>query len=303
MVPVSQILGWIGVITTVVISSFWAFWGANENFHEGWYSESLRENLLMLIFQYMLFTILFVVLALISLQWPLAGLILYLLTGVFCIRFFSGASFSVIGLFALIPFAALGLLFYFGRPQPIEWACFIIIFIPVIIFAVITIPQGIKVSKRIDDKNYGARTVAGNGITLVWAPEGPGWPDRGVGWHEAQDICRRLSEDGLHLMDTEQNYWRLPTADEAVRSMMRHGVNSGGRLEGGHNTAVYSKKPDKETPLWKKHSKIIYYWTADSSSANNKKAYIIVFHGGVYEKMKEDRSGSLSFRAVKKPES
>ncbi len=46
-----NITGWIGVVFTVIIAGFWAYWGANENFHEGWYSVSIWENLFMRVCQ------------------------------------------------------------------------------------------------------------------------------------------------------------------------------------------------------------------------------------------------------------
>ena len=52
-----RILGWTGVAVTLVFAGLWAYWGAFENFHEGWYSASLWENIGMFLFQYMLFTI------------------------------------------------------------------------------------------------------------------------------------------------------------------------------------------------------------------------------------------------------
>ncbi len=63
--------------------------------------------------------------------------------------------------------------------------------------------------------------------------------------------------------------------------------------------SYYKRTPDKESPLWDVHSKVIYYWTSETSIQDERKAYIIVYHGGVYEKMKIDRQGYLSFRAVK----
>lgn len=143
--------------------------------------------------------------------------------------------------------------------------------------------------------------VEGNGVTLAWAPRGPGWPDRGVSWHEAKNICSHLSEDGMTVMETEQNIWRLPTVDEAVRSMMLHGENSGGIWYKEEEKAVYNKKPDKESPLWDVHSKVIYYWTRDTSVDNDELAYIVVYHGGVYERYKKNHQSYLSFRAVKTP--
>lgn len=294
-----RILGWIGVSITVVFSSIWAYWGAFENFHEGWYSTSLWENLFMFFFQYMLFTIIFVILALIILKWKKIGLIVHLLTGIFCIWFFSGASFSVLGLMIVIPFAVLGLIYYFGDPYPLKWAYRLIIFVPLIIVLAISIPQGIRVSNRITDDDFGIRIVEGNEVTLAWAPRGPGWPDRGVSWEEAQDICKYLSEDGLKVMEKEQNIWRLPTIDEAVRSMMLHGENAGGVWYAEKEKADYEKTPDKESPLWDVHSKVIYYWTADKSIQDEKQAYIIVYDGGVYDKRMIDHYSYLSFRAVK----
>lgn len=293
------ILGWIGVSITVIFSSLWAYWGAFENFHEGWYSESLWENIFMLVFQYMLFTIIFVALALIILKWKKAGLLIHLLLGIFCIWFFSGASFSVLGLLIVIPFAVLGLIYYFGDPHPKKWAYRLIIFVPLITVLAISIPQGIKVAQRIDDGDLGMRIVEGNGVTLAWAPRGPGWPDKGTSWEEAQEICKYLAEDGTTVMETEQNIWRLPTVDEAVRSMMLHGENAGGVWHPEEEKATYNKAPDKESPLWDVNSKVIYYWTSDTYPKDEERAYIIVYHGGIFNKRKIDGQPYHSFRAVK----
>jgi len=293
------ILGWIGISITVIFSSIWAYWGAFENFHEGWYSISLLENIFMFLFQYMLFTIIFIVLALIAIKWKFIGLLIHLILGIVCIWFFSGASFSVLGLLVVIPFVVLGLIYYFGEPYPKKWAYRLIIFIPLIIVLAISIPQGIKVSNRINDDDYGIRIVEGNLVTLAWAPRGPGWPDKGVSWQEAQEICKYLSEDGMTIMDTEQNIWRLPVIDEAVRSMMLHGENAGGVWYPKEEKAIYDKTPDKESPLWDVHSKVIYYWTSDTSINDEQQAYIITYHGGVFDKIKIHRQSYLSFRAVK----
>lgn len=293
-----RVLGWIGVTITVAFSGLWAYWGAFENFHEGMYA-SFWENVFMFFFQYLLFSIVFVALALIILKWKKIGLVIHLLAGVFCAWFFSGANFSVLGLLIVLPFAALALLYYFGEPYPLKWAYRLIIFVPLIIVLAISIPQGIKVAQRVDDGDLGLRIVEGSGVTLSWAPRGPGWPDEGVTWEEARDRCRYLSEDGLTIMDTEQNIWRLPTADEAVRSMMLHGENAGGVWNAQEEKAAYERTPDKESPLWDVHSKVIYYWTADTSVQDAEQAYIIVYNGGVYGRRKTNSFGYLSFRAVK----
>ena len=294
-----SIIGWIGVFITITFSSVWAYWGTIENFHEGWYSTSIWENLFMLFFQYLLFTIIFVSLAVIILRWKRIGLILHFIAAAVSGWFFSGASFSVIGLMIVIPIIALGLVYYYGEPKPKKWSYRLLITVPLIIILVVSIPQGIKVSQRINDNDFGMRTVQGNGVTLVWAPRGPGWPDQGISWDEAQRICKYLSEEGTVIMDEEQNIWRLPTVDEAVRTMMLHGQNAGGTWDPVEGKAAYKCTPDKETPLWDVHSKVIYYWTADTCVQDEQKAYIIVYHGGVYAKRKTDEQSYLSFRAVK----
>lgn len=296
------IIGWIGVTITAVFSCLWAYWGAMENFHEGWYSVSVWENLFMMFFQYLLVTIVFVALALVILRWKRIGLALHILLAIFCVWFFSGASFSVVGFMIVLPIIGIGLLYYYGDPKPKKWAYRLIILLPLTIILAISVWQGVKVSQRIDDHDFGIRTVAGNGVTLVWAPRGPGWPDEGVTWDEAQTICRYLSEDGSTIMAEEQNIWRLPTVDEAVRSMLLHGENAGGVWDPATKTAVYEQMPDKETPLWDVHSPVIYYWTANTPAQEEGRAYIIVYNGGVFDRRKIDGQRYLSFRAVKKSE-
>ena len=294
-----QILGWLGVTITMIISSIWAYWGAFENFHEGWYAVSLWENIFMLVFQYLLFSIGFSCLAVIALRWKKVGLVMHILVALFCVWFFSGAVFEVLGLLIVIPFVILGLIYYFGDPKPKKWAYRLIILIPLIIILAISIPQGIKVSQRLDSGETGMQIVEGNGVTLAWAPRGPGWPDQGVSWQEAMEICKYLSQDGTLIMEEEQNIWRLPTIDEAVRSMMLHGENVEGVWNAEDEEAIYVKTPDKESPLWDVHSQVIYYWTQNTSIKDENQAYIIVYNGAVYDKRKIDGQSYLSFRAVK----
>lgn len=294
-----RILGWTGVVLSTLLSGVWAYWGAIENFHEGWYSKSILENLFMLFCQYLIVAISFIVLALVAIRWKKIGLALYITAGLGCACFFSGAEFSVVGVLIVIPFAILAFLSFFGDPVPRKWAYALILLVPLLIITAISIPQGIKVSQRSNDGDLGMRVVEGNGVVLAWAPRGPGWPDHGVTWEEAQRICRYLSEDGTILTEEEQNVWRLPTVDEAVRSMMLHGENAGGLWDGDKETVYYDLTPDKESPLWDVHSRVIYYWTADISKTDSNQAYIIVYHGGVYDKPKSDGQDYLSFRAVK----
>jgi hypothetical protein len=253
-----NIVGWVGVAISLVFSSIWAYWGAIENFHEGWYSASMWENLFMLVFQYLSIPLIFVILAVIALKWRRIGLILHIALAGFSIWFFSGASFNVLGIMIVIPIVALGLLYFFGEPKRKIWAYRLLIGVPLVVALAISIPRGIHVSQRLNDHDFGMRVVEGNGVTLAWAPRGPGWPDKGTNWDEAQRICRYLSADGTTVMDEEQNIWRLPMVDEAVRSMMLHGANAGGVWYSEEAKAVYEKTPDKESPLWDVHSQVIY---------------------------------------------
>ena len=82
--------------------------------------------------------------------------------------------------------------------------------------------------------------------------------------------------------------------------MMIHGENAGGVWDPATEKATYDRNPDKETPLWDIHSKVIYYWTADNSLTDDSKAYIIVYNGGVFPRAKTNSQDYLSFRAVKK---
>ncbi|MEZ4621513.1 MAG: hypothetical protein R2867_39260 [Caldilineaceae bacterium] len=44
--------------------------------------------------------------------------------------------------------------------------------------------------------------MAGNGVTLTWAPAGPGWPPEGMDWYAATEGCQYLADDGLTVATT-----------------------------------------------------------------------------------------------------
>ena len=52
-----------------------------------------------------------------------------------------------------------------------------------------------------------------------------------------------------------------------------------------------------EPPLWDPYSPIVYWWT--STEKDDRQAFIVVYHGGVYPRSKNIGMGSLGFRAVK----
>jgi len=307
-------LGWIAVGTATLFSSLWAFWGVYESFHEGWYFSSLSENLA-LTSRYMGIMLVSMALSVVACGWRRTGSALYLLCGAaFCVWILMTRKvltlIVVLGwLPVLLPAFAIGLLFWFGRPAPLTLAYKISIFLPLLVGLGFAVEPVTRIASRIDDGNRGARVVQGNGVSLVWAPEGPGWPNpdphektwvkqwRGPTWEEAQKVCRYLTADGTSIASTPQDIWRLPTVEEAVRSMSRHGANCQGVWNASSGEASFATEPDKESPLWNPYSPIIYWWTSSEPSAS--RAYSVDFNGQVYSRNKDSNLGSQGFRAVK----
>ena len=150
--------------------------------------------------------------------------------------------------------------YWFGEPRPRKLAYWLIIGIPLLVVVGLGIEPSIRVASRVDDMDRDARRIAGNGVDLIWAPRGPGWPDPGsASWDEAVDVCRHLSLDGTTVMDTPQDIWRLPTVEEFVRSQHRGNENCGGRWDAESGTPSYQRYPDKESPLWATDSLVIYW--------------------------------------------
>lgn len=291
-----RLVGWITVGISTFLASLWAFWGAIENFHEGWYHTSFWQNLGLMFIQYASPMLVFLILTSLSLRFPFIGGGLLILAGAGLGAFFArGAGVLLIG----VPLVLLGLGYMYGRPSPLRWAYRIAVGLPLLLYIGFSIEPAIRVAGRYDDGNREARLVEGNGVRLIWAPEGPGWPRRGVHWAEAQRTCSHLKEDGKTLSDTLQNIWRLPTIDEAVRSLTRSGINCGGVWDSGSGSATYTITPDKESPLWDTHSPIIYWWTATQKDSAN--IYRIVYNGGVQALPRTIGMGDLAFRAVRRP--
>ena len=162
----------------------------------------------------------------------------------------------VAALFVMLPMLSLGILYWYGRPQPRRTA-----------YLLATGLQSLRSSSAASslwcESSHALMTETykpagkGNGVRLVWAADGVGWPREGL-MNEAVMRCQYLTEDGRALGDIPQNVWRLPTVEEAVRSMSRRGVNSGGTWNEQTRTATYRVRPDKESPLWNVRSQVIY---------------------------------------------
>jgi hypothetical protein len=293
-----QIVGWIAVGLSTVTAGFWAFWGIIENFHEGWYYESWLSNVGLMLLQYLSPMLLFMGVTLVSIAWPRLGAALHGMLALVVVWFFGGST-SPVTLLLSLPLIGLGALYWYGRPRPRRVAVSIATGLPLLTLIISGFGPALRVAQRLDDGNYQARLVPGNGLSLIWAPAGPGWPRTGADWDEARQMCEFLSEDGLTLAPVAQHIWRLPAVDEAVRSMARHGQNCGGVWDAQSAAATYQTTPDKESPLWDVHSQVIYWWTA--TEVDGDRAYIIVYDGEVWPRSKEFGPAYLGFRCVKPP--
>jgi len=292
-----QIVGWLAVTLSVAISSFWSFWGIIENFHEGWFHESMLLNIGLTFLQYLSPMIIFVLLTLLAIAFPRIGSLAHVLAGVLLLLFLFDLDDRVASLFVMLPLLLLGCLYWYGRPQPRRTAYLLVIGLPVLTLVVCGVEPVSRVAGRVDDGNLQARLVEGNGVRLLWAADGVGWPREGATWHEAVRRCQYLTEDGRTISDDPSSVWRLPTAEEAVRSMSRHGVNSGGVWNEQTKTAKYQVRPDKESPLWNVHSQVIYWWTA--TEVDDERAYIITYDGRPWLRRKRFAPAYLGYRCVK----
>ena len=194
-------------------------------------------------------------------------------------------------------FVILGCLYFFSaRSINTSFRKFFIL-APMITLLVAGFSPAIRVAQRSQIVDHSTHTIFANGMELAWAPAGPGWPETGAGWKTARNMCGKLDESGKSLTEHQTGIWRLPTADEAVRSMMRHGENCGGAWNDKSGTAVYEIQPDKEAPFWDIYSPVIYWWTASEIDEN--RAWMIEYDGQVWPRSKEIIMTSLGYRCVK----
>jgi hypothetical protein len=290
------VVGWIATAMSTALSCLWAFWGSIENFHEGWFYRALWRNVVLGLVQYLPWMFVPMVAALIALWRRAAGVAVHVLLAGLAFWLFSvGRSAGVV--LIVLPLLALAIGYAYGRPVPVVWARRALVALPLVTAVASGAYPGWRVLTRPAVVDLSAHRLASNGVDLVWAPAGPGWPDVGFSWFEATRRCGALSADGLSLSSTPPHIWRLPSVDEAVRSQVWRGENAGGHWDPATHEARYRVMPDKEAPLWNRYSPVIYWWTADEVDRDN--AYRVVYNGIVNSLPKRIRPGDLAYRCVK----
>lgn len=228
-----------------------------------------------------------------AMRYKKIGAILFVSAAIFAFFFFSTNSGRVM---IAVPVLLFALGYYFGNFQYKKWMTLILIIVAFLIALSFGIPQYLRVENRYNDFDFGARIIIGNGVKLVWASQGVGFPLAGGTWQEAADTCAHLNNEGTALEKQPINIWRLPTRDELVRSMTRNNLNAGG-VPDASGKAQYKVAPDKETPLWNPNSQVIYYWTSESASEET--AYFLAYNGGVWERRKDTGAKYQGYRCVK----
>jgi hypothetical protein len=340
------------IITSLMALAFmliWTFWGIAEMYHEGWHGKFYIR------LAYLIPGTIFLLVTLAVFKWPRVGGWLMIAVGVaFTVmwlepRFVDGklvidrtwgtlwvsGSLAVIGVLFLVD-ARLRQQFdlqiddpnrRWGLRRPRLTLAFVSYGLMIIVVSAINLP---RVLTRIDDGDRSARLIEGNGVSLIWAPEGPGWNylqdyggypswrmiafygrepiglDKRVDeWATQEDmaatnLCRYLSEDGLTLMDTPQDIWRMPTVDELARSLVRDGEAAGCAWSGkGEEEMKCPVLPDKETPLWNPTAPPIYYWAYELYDEDD--AYFVSFNGWVNSARQSGGNPRHSYRCVREP--
>lgn len=324
-----QLPGWIAISLLTAFSSFWVFWSFGELYYEAW---GLPFHM---VIRYVIPAAICLALTVICLIWPRIGGSILIVVGIWFgiwwmqLQFARGMRdpFQFVITFLLSgSLAVIGLLFWYdarvrSKEPPAEeiprtWfrrnlRWLIATGIPVGIALGATIGNAPILILRQDDGIRTERLIEGNGVRLIWAPEGPGWAKGGeetgsnLAWNQialyglppvgfdlkAKDayrqatqaemdsfcLCRYLSGDGTTLMDQPQNVWRMPTTQEVVRSLIHHGKHAGCTWDGEAQHAVCEELPDKESPLWATDYMPIYMWTADEH--DTAEAYFVGYNG------------------------
>ncbi|MEA3441571.1 MAG: hypothetical protein U9R58_14960 [Chloroflexota bacterium] len=315
----------------ILITCVWTYWGVAEMLYEGWGMPFPA------ILRYLILAVGCLILTLLGITWSrIGGILIILIGGLFTIFWINLAinrglmSWSwILSTFPISGFLVIiGVLFLIeghvrrkrklegDEPSPEWWrrnlAQIIAIGAPLLIAAGVVIFYLPLLTSRIDDGSRDAALIEGEGVQLVWAPQGPGWNWKQswggypswdslarygmppIGLEQKPDIddehasendmqeyglCRYLSADGRTLLDEPQDVWRMPTADEIVGSLVSGGKSAGCWWDGDAYAAECRLQPNKDTPLWASDEEPVYYWSGDEDGADE--AVYVPYTGGV----------------------
>jgi hypothetical protein len=76
----TNLIGWTAVVLVTLAASFWAYWGVNEAFHEGWLKPQWWMRLVQVL-AYLSPAALLCTFAVIAIRWPRVGAALFVLAG------------------------------------------------------------------------------------------------------------------------------------------------------------------------------------------------------------------------------
>ena len=199
----NRLPGWIGAGLAIVITAVWTYWSIGEMYHEGWYGAWTNRLL------YLIPGAACLALTLLALHWPrVGGWVIVVIGGAFTVMYMDPK--IVDGRLAfsreLAGFLLSGTLILFGalfivegtlkrrrqtageKPHPNWWLRNLGYLLAVGLPATIAIGASAVmlpiVLTRVDDGDRSARLIQGNDVTLIWAPEGPGW-----NWQHLR-VCR-----------------------------------------------------------------------------------------------------------------
>jgi hypothetical protein len=127
-----RIAGWLAVALSTLIACFWAFWGIIENFHEGWYHDSLILNVGLMFLQYLSPMFIFLSLTVLSIAFPRIGGMAYALVGVTLALVLFGWDDAVAMPLIIVPTLVLGILYWYGRPHPRRAAYWVAVGLPLL---------------------------------------------------------------------------------------------------------------------------------------------------------------------------
>jgi len=307
-----RIPGYIALGLLITLTTFWTYWGVGEAYYEGWWGAWYNRVI------YLIPAVVLLALTIVGIRWPRkGGWTIVIVGGGIFVWWLVMSEFTFVNLikaFLLGGLASLVGVLFLGLPLLVTIA-FSVYWLPIVI-------------GRVDDGDRGARLIEGNGVALIWAPAGPGWYEHPYSWndiafygvppvgfgekpgYEDKDATINdmnttglpcyLSEDGLTIMNEPQYIWRMPTVDEIVRSLVRHGENAGCTWDGKSERANCQVLPDKETPLWVPDWSPIYYWAADEYDEHQ--AYYVSYNGkGINYQPKSWGNQRHGYRFVRDP--